>query len=263
MADSEAKGNQYLADAQKRLKSSQGFFGGLLGGGSRQDEAVELYVRAANCFKMAKKWNGRANSPIPLIITISSRTYLWGGSHWSPHRHTQTLTIPLNCTLTNNPFTPSIHLCSPHWSSPLEPLTTTTAIIIGPLEPLTPLLMTAAGNAFCEAAVLHLKAGNKHDAGTGYVDAGNCYKKADPQEAINCITKAIEIYTDMGRFTIAAKHHMTVAEIYETECVDIGKAMTHYEQAADYYKGEESNTSANRCLLIVARYSAQLEQYQK
>jgi len=95
------------------------------------------------------------------------------------------------------------------------------------------------------------------------VDAGNCYKKSDAQEAINCLMKAIEIYTDMGRFTIAAKHHMTVAEIYESECVDIEKAIIHFEQAADYFKGEESNTSANRCLLNVARYSAQLENYQK
>jgi hypothetical protein len=31
MVDNEAKGNQYLAEAQKKLKSSQGFFGGLLG----------------------------------------------------------------------------------------------------------------------------------------------------------------------------------------------------------------------------------------
>ena len=120
-----------------------------------------------------------------------------------------------------------------------------------------------AGRAFCEAADLHWKAGNKHDAATGYCDAGTCFKKTDPNEAVNCISKAIEIYTDMGRFNIAAKHHMTVAEIYETELVDIEKAITHYEQAADYYKGEESNTSANRCLLTVARYAAQLEKYQK
>ena len=26
-------------------------------------------------------------------------------------------------------------------------------------------------------------------------------------EAANCLQKAIDIYTDMGRFTIAAKHH--------------------------------------------------------
>ncbi|XP_061095821.1 N-ethylmaleimide-sensitive factor attachment protein, beta a isoform X2 [Conger conger] len=69
--------------------------------------------------------------------------------------------------------------------------------------------------------------------------------------------------TLMGRFTIAAKHHITIAEVYESELVDIEKAIAHYEQAADYYKGEESNSSANKCLLKVASYSAQLEQYQK
>lgn len=72
-------------------------------------------------------------------------------------------------------------------------------------------------------------------------------------EAINCLNAAIDIYTDMvrpallerpwggalrqlmvnwdvtavfppqGRFTIAAKHHITIAEIYETELVDIEK----------------------------------------
>lgn len=120
-----------------------------------------------------------------------------------------------------------------------------------------------AGSAFCEAADLHWKAGNKHDSATGYVDAGVCFKKSDPKEAVACLTKAIEIYTDMGRFSIAAKHHMTVAEIYESEIVDIETAITHYEQAADYFKGEESRTSAHRCMLNVARYAAQLEKYEK
>ncbi|XP_036689270.1 alpha-soluble NSF attachment protein isoform X1 [Balaenoptera musculus] len=122
---------------------------------------------------------------------------------------------------------------------------------------------SAAGNAFCQAAQLHLQLQSKHDAATCFVDAGNAFKKADPQEAINCLMRAIEIYTDMGRFTIAAKHHISIAEIYETELVDIEKAIAHYEQSADYYKGEESNSSANKCLLKVAGYAAQLEQYQK
>lgn len=122
---------------------------------------------------------------------------------------------------------------------------------------------TDAGKAFCEAAQLHWKSGNKHDAASGYVDASVCFKKTDPKEAVNCLNRAIEIYTDMGRFNIAAKHHMSVAEIYENELVDIEQAISHYEQAADYYKGEESTTSANRCLLNVARYAAQLEKYDK
>ncbi|NXD01167.1 SNAB protein, partial [Certhia familiaris] len=108
---------------------------------------------------------------------------------------------------------------------------------------------SAAGNAFCQAAKLHMQLQSKHDSATSFVDAGNAYKKADPQEAINCLNAAIDIYTDMGRFTIAAKHHITIAEIYEAELVDIEKV--------------RGRRSANKCLLKVAAYAAQLEQYQK
>ncbi|KAK1150736.1 alpha-soluble NSF attachment protein [Acipenser oxyrinchus oxyrinchus] len=167
-----------IAEAEKKMKSSQSFFANMFGGSSKLEEACEMYARAANMFKMAKNWS-------------------------------------------------------------------------------------AAGNAFAQAGQLHLQQQSKHDAATSFIDAGNAFKKADPQEAINCLNRAIEIYTDMGRFTIAAKHHVSIAEIYESELVDIDKAIAHYEQAADYYKGEESNSSANKCLLKVAAYAAQLEQYHK
>jgi len=77
------------------------------------------------------------------------------------------------------------------------------------------------------------------------------------------LLKAVDIYTDMGRFTVAAKHHQTIAEIYESDVADLEKAMHHYEQAADFFKGEESNSSANKCMLKVAQYAAQLENYDR
>ncbi|XP_003971571.1 N-ethylmaleimide-sensitive factor attachment protein, beta b [Takifugu rubripes] len=170
---------QLMADADKKVKSSGSFLGGMFGGGHHKvEEACEMYCRAANMFKMAKNWS-------------------------------------------------------------------------------------AAGNAFCKAARLHMQLQNKHDCATSFIDAGNAFKKSDPNEAIKCLNASIDIYTDMGRFTIAAKHHISIAEIYESEMVDIEKAIAHYEQAADYYKGEESNSSANKCLLKVGAYCAQLEQYQK
>ena len=36
-------------------------------------------------------------------------------------------------------------------------------------------------------------------------------------ESVNSFMKAIEIYTDMGKFTMAAKHHQTIGETYESE----------------------------------------------
>lgn len=38
---------------------------------------------------------------------------------------------------------------------------------------------SAAGNTFVTLANYNLKAGNKHDAATNFVDAANCYKKSD------------------------------------------------------------------------------------
>ncbi|XP_010153684.1 PREDICTED: beta-soluble NSF attachment protein, partial [Eurypyga helias] len=136
---------------------------------------------------------------------------------------------------------------------------------------------SAAGNAFCQAAKLHMQLQSKHDSATSFVDAGNAYKKADPQEAINCLNAAIDIYTDMGRFTIAAKHHITIAEIYEAELVDIEKgqhlpfppgtpaACQAGRPAREKLLGKAvaARCSANKCLLKVAAYAAQLEQYQK
>lgn len=174
----EEKAIGLIAQAEKKVKSSQGFLGGLFGGSSKLEDAAELYISAGNMFKMAQKWS-------------------------------------------------------------------------------------AAGKAFMEAAQLQITLQSKHEAGQRFVDAGNCFKKTDVEEAVRAFEMAINIYTDMGRFTMAAKHHITVAEIHEGNSSDLEKAIFHYEQAAQYYRGEESNSSANKCLLKVAMYSAQMEEYAK
>lgn len=120
-----------------------------------------------------------------------------------------------------------------------------------------------AGKTFSKCGDLYLEMDSKHDAATKYTDASNCYKKCNPQEAVNCLLKAVNIYTDMGRFSVAAKHHVSIAEIYENEGADVSKAVDHYTKAADYYQCEESNTTANKCLLKVAYFAAQLENYQR
>uniref|UniRef100_A0A671NXE7 N-ethylmaleimide-sensitive factor attachment protein, beta b n=1 Tax=Sinocyclocheilus anshuiensis TaxID=1608454 RepID=A0A671NXE7_9TELE len=169
---------QLMAEADKKVKSSGSFLGGMFGGNHKVEEACEMYARAANMFKMAKNWS-------------------------------------------------------------------------------------AAGNAFCQAARLHMQLQNKHDSATSYIDAGNAFKKADPQEAIKCLNAAIDIYTDMGRFTIAAKHHITIAEVYESELVDIEKVQKCYLNVECCEMAIICMISANKCLLKVASYSAQLEQYPK
>ena len=45
-----------------------GFFASLFGGGSGVDEALEMYAKAANLFKMAKQW-GQAGDTFSTIAT--------------------------------------------------------------------------------------------------------------------------------------------------------------------------------------------------
>ncbi|VDN99179.1 unnamed protein product [Rodentolepis nana] len=189
MDENEKKAREYLADAAKQPKG--GFFHSLFSGLSfllglnlssrgsdRTEERVHLYERAANCFKMAHKWQD-------------------------------------------------------------------------------------AGDAFMKAAELSANSKSHLDAATNCVDASTAYRKIDPDRAIACLTRAAEIYIEMGRFTIAAKHHMTIAEIYEKDLSNEAEACKHYEQAADFYKGEESNSSARKCLLKVAEICATSDQFEK
>ncbi|CAI8041511.1 Beta-soluble NSF attachment protein [Geodia barretti] len=174
----EKKAREYIAQAEKKMKSSQTFLGGLFGGAAKMEDAADLYVRAANTYKVAKKWKD-------------------------------------------------------------------------------------AGDAFCLAADVQMKLDVKHEAGSNLVEAGQVYKREDPKRAVECYSQAAEIYTDMGRFTMAARYHSNIAEICESELGDFEQAITHYEQAADYYKGEDSTGSANKCLLKVAHMAAMLQQFDK
>jgi len=121
-----------------------------------------------------------------------------------------------------------------------------------------------AGSAYVKAAECQIKAQSKHEAATNYINAANCYKQNNISfvDAVNCYKTAIELYTDEGRFSIAAKHQKEVAELYEGE-MDYENAIENYQTAAEYYEGENSTSAANSCLLKVAQYSAQLEKYDR
>ena len=53
--------------------------------------------------------------------------------------------------------------------------------------------ITAAGECFCRSAKLQLELGSRHEAATHYVDAGNAYKKADPQGMPKMLVKTFYI----------------------------------------------------------------------
>jgi len=119
-----------------------------------------------------------------------------------------------------------------------------------------------AGKAFIKVAEAQLKLDSKHEAASAYTSAATCLKKNNSQEAIECLKKAVELYTGEGRFAVAARNQKDIAEIYEADA-DFENTITAYQLAADYFSGEDSTSQANTCLLKVAQYSAQLENYPK
>lgn len=60
---------------------------------------------------------------------------------------------------------------------------------------------------------------------------------------IGCFVKVCNLLLciiPQGRFSLAARYHSNVAEVYENELQDYDKAISNYEQAADFHRGEDS-----------------------
>ena len=115
-------------------------------------------------------------------------------------------------------------------------------------------MWSEAGNTFMKMAQLHESLGNKHDCAANYVNAANCFKQCNPNEAVNTFVKAVNVYVALKRFAIAGKHHHLIAEIYEKDLSDHNKAQSHYQQAVEYLKGDKNCEDARKSLQKLQEY---------
>jgi alpha-soluble NSF attachment protein len=58
--------------------------------------------------------------------------------------------------------------------------------------------------------------------------------------AIAALEKAILIDKDCTNFRSAAKHNQEIAEIYESELIDLTRAMQHWETASHLYMADDN-----------------------
>lgn len=173
MADSEDKADAIIEKIDKRLKSVSIFSSKT----SRLEEAEEEYQKAANLFKVAKKWD-------------------------------------------------------------------------------------KAGDTFRKLANVSVQLGNKHQGATSLIDASNCFRKSNIEDSVKCLQEASEIFTDIGKFSPAAKAQKEIGEILE-ENNDYEGAVKAFDTAADYYSGENSQSLANGCRIKSGGLYALLEKYEK
>lgn len=120
-----------------------------------------------------------------------------------------------------------------------------------------------AGDAYYQAAGCLVSIQENDEATTSFINASKCYKKSSPMEAVNSLKQAIQFLIEKGKLNQAANHQKTIAEIYETDLMDVEKALESYETAADWYSTENSPVLSNQCTLKVAHLCGELEQYEK
>lgn len=124
-------------------------------------------------------------------------------------------------------------------------------------------LFDDAINAFVKAANAFLQGRDLHDAASAYVNAANCAKQQNPTSAVDFLQKAIDIYTEDGKYSQAGRHQKEIAEIFEAE-KDTENALKAYQLAADTFETENNETANTRaCLLKVAHFAAEAQDYQK
>lgn len=115
----------------------------------------------------------------------------------------------------------------------------------------------SAGDAFLQAADAWMQAGeNRTDAVNQIIEAGNCYKKINPVEAIKAFQRAIEFYNENGRFGSSARYYKEIAEIYEADHNAAGAAAA-YEHAAQMFERDNKKSNANTCMLKVATFASE------
>mmetsp|Transcript_74626 Transcript_74626/g.199792 ORF Transcript_74626/g.199792 Transcript_74626/m.199792 type:complete len:188 (+) Transcript_74626:30-593(+) len=120
------------------------------------------------------------------------------------------------------------------------------------------------GEAHKRAAEIQVEQKDLLGAASSFQAAFQAFKKDDScvAVAVECLTQAINLHLNNGRFSQAAKFHKEAGELFEAE-MNYSKAIEHYQQGGDFYKGEDQTSSANQCFLKVALLSAEVEDYKR
>lgn len=117
-----------------------------------------------------------------------------------------------------------------------------------------------AADAYAKCAECQMKLKESSRAAQFYQNAGEAMSKVNPHDSVEYFKTAIAMLCDAGRFSNAAKLQKQIAEVFEGQD-NKEEALEAYRQAADYFSGENQQSSANNMLLKVAQLSAQLERY--
>lgn len=166
------------------------------GSSTKVEDAADIFVRAANMFKMAKKWAGESCWFMKDVKVYNFPNILRQKEINKSGSHFWKIMFSCQCNEVK-----AFLICCPGFffvfsvqdfdrttNKNLQPHNVAIYVKLKRCEDTEALnqkqifvwFHVAAGEAFCRAAALQVQLGSKHQAATEYVNAGTCYKKADP-----------------------------------------------------------------------------------
>lgn len=116
------------------------------------------------------------------------------------------------------------------------------------------------GEAYVRASDCHNKLFNDLNAAEFLVKAAEAYAHANRDNAIDCLSEAIDIYERDGHLKTNARLHRRIAELYE-RTGDFKDSIDFYLQAAEYYEGPNQMALRMACLKRVAGLRATIGAY--
>lgn len=111
-----------------------------------------------------------------------------------------------------------------------------------------------AAECFIRAAALKLNIGRAYESAGLFKSAGIQLKIVGDPTATQTLGRAVQIYSELGKGSMAAKLSKELGEGSE-RAQEYEDAALHFQQAADLFKGEGSDTHARQCLEKVAQFS--------
>lgn len=115
-----------------------------------------------------------------------------------------------------------------------------------------------AGATYNRVGEIYRDLNQPAEAAKAFNNAGSCFKKVNPVDAVYAYQSAISLMVDSGRLTQAAKMSRECAELFEgDETGDhVDRAIHYYNQAADFFDMEDSKAQASNCRAKVAELSS-------
>lgn len=96
-----------------------------------------------------------------------------------------------------------------------------------------------------------------------YDKASKAYRKCSPPDAARLLQALISFRKSEGEFRRATKPQQELAELYENELQDPGKAIEAWETAGRWFENDRAESLANKCFLKVGDLAALVEEYPK